>query len=203
MGFLGRTLSGMRQGVQRLFLDEENPEVILEQTLWDMEKKLIQMRRAVAQAVASFKRADRQRQQALISVQRWQNRAQMALSYGDEALAKEAIARSHDYDKVAKTLVQQGQEQQTFIAGVRKNLRSLEEQINQIKMQKEMYVARIRSAVAQQQLHRLKEELEFGNLQPAITDLEASMWQIEAENYLTDSLEAKFIALEKGMAAQE
>lgn len=203
MGFLGRTLNGMRQGVQRLFLDEQNPEVILEQTLWDMEKKLIQMRRAVAQAVASFKRADRQRQQALISVQQWQNRAQMALSYGDEALAKEAIARSHDYNKVAKTLVQQGQDQQTFIASVRKNLRNLEEQINQIKMQKEMYVARIRSAVAQQELQRLKEELEFGNLQPAIADLEASMWQIEAENYLTDSLEAKFIALEKRMAAQE
>ncbi|NJN71594.1 MAG: PspA/IM30 family protein [Limnothrix sp. RL_2_0] len=203
MGFLGRTLSGMRQGVQRLFLDEENPEVILEQALWDMEKKLIQMRRAVAQAVASFKRADRQRQQALISVQRWQNRAQMALSYGDEALAKEAIARSRDYDKVAKTLVQQGQEQQTFIADVRKNLRHLEEQINQIKMQKEMYVARIRSAVAQQELHRLKEELELGHLQPAIADLEADMWQIEAETYLTDSLEAKFIALEKHMAAQE
>lgn len=203
MGFLGRTLSGMRQGVQRLFLDEENPEVILEQTLWDMEKKLIQMRRAVAQAVASFKRADRQRQQALISVQRWQNRAQMALSYGDEALAKEAIARSHDYDKVAKTLVQQGQEQQTFIAGVRKNLRNLEEQINQIKMQKEMYVARIRSAMAQQEFHRLKEALDLEQIQPAIADLEASMWQIEAENYLTDSLEAKFIALEKRMAAQE
>lgn len=203
MGFLGRTFSGMRQGVQRLFLDEEDPEVILEQTLWDMEKKLIQMRRSVAQAVASFKRADRQRQQALISVQRWQNRAQMALRYGDEALAKEAIARSHDYDTVATTLVRQGQEQQTFIAGVRKNLRNLEAQINQIKMQKEMYVARISSAVAQQELHRLKEELEFGNLQPAIADLEASMWQIEAENYLTDSLEAKFIALEKRMAAQE
>jgi len=203
MGFLGRTLNGMRQGVQRLFLDEEDPEVILEQALWDMEKKLIQMRRAVAQAVASFKRADRQRQQALISVQQWQNRAQMALRYGDEALAKEAIARSHDYGKVAVTLVQQGQEQQTFIAGVRKNLRSLEAQINQIKMQKEMYASRIRSAVAQQELHRLKEELEFGHLQPAIADLEASMWQIEAENYLTDSLEAKFIALEKRMAAQE
>ncbi|MGB2924712.1 MAG: PspA/IM30 family protein [Limnothrix sp.] len=203
MGFLGQRFLSIRQGVQKLFLDEENPEIVLEQTLWDMEQKLIQMRRSVAQAVASFKRADRQRQQALISVQRWQNRAQMAVSYGDQSLAREAIARSVDYKRIATNLVEQGEQQQTFIAAVRKNLRDLEEQINQIKMQKDLYVARIRSAMAKQQLHRVKEELIIGHLQPAIAELEASMWQIEAENELTDSLETKFIALEKRVAAQE
>ena len=203
MGFLGRTWVGLSQGVKKLFQDEEDPEVILEQTLWDMEQKLIQMRRAVAQAVASFKRLDRQRQQAKILVQRWQNRAQMALTYGDEALAKEAIARSQSYATVAKNLNTQGKEQQTFIEGVRQNLRDLEEKVNQIKMQKDIYLTRIRSAVAQQELHRFKAELEEGLLQPAIADLEASMWQFEAENSLTDSLEAKFIALEKKAGIQD
>ncbi|AFY39191.1 phage shock protein A, PspA [[Leptolyngbya] sp. PCC 7376] len=193
MGLFGK----FRQGINKLFQDEENPEIILEQTLWDMEKKLIQMRRSVAQAVASSKRVDRQRQQAMIAVQRWQNRAQMALTYGDELLSKEAIARSHSYKKVADNLNQQGQEQQTFIEGIRENLRDLETKINQIKMQKDMYIARIRSAVAQQQLHKLKAEIQEGTLEPAIANIEASMWSLEAENQLSDSLEAKFLALEK------
>ena len=193
MGFFGN----FRQGIGKLFQAEDNPEIILEQTLWDMEQKLIQMRRAVAQAVASSKRVDRQRQQAIISVQRWQNRAQMALTYGDELLSKEAIARSHSYKKVADSLIEQGQEQKNFIEGIRENLRELETKINQIKMQKDMYIARIRSAVTQQQLHKLKEEIEGGMLEPAIAELEANMWAIEAANPLTDSLEAKFIALEK------
>ncbi|OKH18174.1 PspA/IM30 family protein [[Limnothrix rosea] IAM M-220] len=193
MGFFGN----FRQGVYRLFRDEENPEIILEQTLWEMEQKLIQMRRSVAQAVASSKRVDRQRQQAIILVQRWQNRAQMALAYGDELLSKEAIARSHSYQTVATNLTKQGQEQKIFIEDVRENLRDLETKINQIKMQKEMYISRIRSALAQQQLHRLRAEMEAGILEPAIANLEASMWSLEAENDLHDSLEAKFLALEK------
>ncbi len=193
MGFFGN----FRQGVRKLFQDEDDPEIILEQTLWEMEQKLIQMRRSVAQAVASSKRVDRQRQQAVILVQRWQTRAQIALTYGDELLSKEAIARSHSYQTVAANLTQQGQEQKNFVEGVRENLRDLEAKINQIKMQKEMYISRIRSAVAQQQLHRLKAEIEGGTLEPAIAELEASMWSLEAENGLNDSLEAKFLALEK------
>ena len=193
MGFFGK----FKQGINKLFQEEDNPEIILEQTLWDMEQKLIQMRRSVAQAVASAKRVDRQRQQATIQVQKWQTRAQMALTYGDELLSKEAIARSHSYKKVADNLTKQGTDQAGFIEGIRENLRDLEAKINQIKMQKEMYISRIRSAVAQQQLHRLKAEIEGGTLEPAIAELEASMWSLEAENGLNDSLEAKFLALEK------
>lgn len=203
MGFLGRTFGGIRRAIAKVFQDEADPEVVLEQTLWDMEKKLIQMRRSVAQAVASFKRADRQRQEALIAVQRWQNRAQMALTYGDETLAKEAIARSYSYETVAKNIGQQGQEQQTFITDVRRNLQDLEAKINQIKMQKEMYVARIRAAIAQQQLQHFKAELEGGVLNMAIADLETDLWQVEAETDLTDSLERKFLALEKKINLQE
>ena len=127
MGFFGN----FRQGVRKLFQDEDDPEIILEQTLWEMEQKLIQMRRSVAQAVASSKRVDRQRQQAVILVQRWQTRAQIALTYGDELLSKEAIARSHSYQTVAANLTQQGQEQKNFVEGVRENLRDLEAKINQ------------------------------------------------------------------------
>lgn len=203
MGFLGRTFTGIRQGVGKWFAAEADPEVILEQTLWDLEKKLIQMRRAIAQAVASFKRADRQRQEALITVQRWQHRAQMALTYGDEELAKQAIARSQSYQTVATRLTQQGQEQQQFIAQVRENLHDLEDKVNHIKMQKEMYVARIRTALAQQQLQQLQQELAGGHLHPAIANLESELWQLEAENQLVDSLEAKFIALERQMHPHE
>lgn len=193
MGFFGN----FRQGVRKLFQDEDDPEIILEQSLWEMEQKLIQMRRSVAQAVASSKRVDRQRQQAMLLVQRWQTRAQMALAYGDELLSKEAIARSHRYQAVATNLTEQRQGQQAFVEGLRENLRELEAKINQIKMQREMYIARIRAAVTHQQLHRLKVEIEGGALEPAIADLETSMWSLEAETSLSDSLEAKFLALEK------
>lgn len=193
MGFF-RTF---KQGIGKLFQGEDNPEIILEQTLWEMEQKLIQMRRSVAQTVASSKRLDRRRQQAMIQVQKWQTRAQMALTSGNESLSKAAIARSHSYKAVADNLITQGSEQTSFIEEIRENLQDLEAKINQIKMQKDMYIARIRSAITKQQLHQLKEEIEGGMLEPAIADLEAEMWAIEAANPLTDSLEDKFMTLEK------
>lgn len=193
MGFFGK----FKQGLNRLFQEEDNPELILEQTLWDLEQKLIQMRRAVAQAVASTKRVDRQRQQANIQVQKWQTRAQMALTYGNEQLSKAAIARSYSYQQVVNNLTAQRSDQVSFIGEVRENLQDLETKINQIKMQKDMYIARIRAAVTQQQLQKLKAEIEGDQLDPAIANLEAKLWAVEAANPLVDSLEAKFIALEK------
>jgi phage shock protein A len=197
MGFFGRTLVGIRQGVKKLFLEETEPEIILEQTLWDLEKQLIQMRRAAAQAIACSKRVERQQQEVQGFVSLWQNRAQMAADYGDHSLATEAIARSQSYQTIATNLQTQAQTQQTFITGVRKNLRDLEDKVTQIKLQKELYLTRIRAALANQQIHHLKTELTEGAIQPAIADLEASLWQIEADNDLTDALEAKFIALEQ------
>lgn len=197
MGFFGRTWLSLHQGVRKLFQEDEQPEVILEQTLWDLEKQLIQMRRAAAQAIACSKRVQRQHREVQGLVTLWQNRAQMAREYGDLGLATEAIARSQSYQTIATHLQRQGAAQQSFINGVRKNLRDLEDKVTQIKLQKELYLTRIRSALANQQIHHLKTELTEGAIQPAIADLEASLWHIEAETDLTDALEAKFIALEQ------
>ncbi len=197
MKFLGRIVTGVREGFAALLQSTEDPEDILEQTLWDMENQLIQMRRGVAQAAASFKRADRHRLQSLALKERWNTRAQIALIHGEEALAKEAITRSHTYQKTAQDLQAQVAKQQTFISEMRRNLRVLEERITQIKMQKDMYIVRIRTAIAQQQLHALKETIQQGIDHPDLENLEDFTWCLEAEYQLQDSLDAKFLALEK------
>ena len=193
MNFFRRTLDGIRQWWQ----PAADPEQILEQTLWDMEKKMIQMRRAVAQAVASSKRGERHRKTMAETAQRWQQWTRLALDCGDETLAKAAIARRQTYGAMLAKLDAQREEQQAFILGVRHDLEALEDKINQIKLQKDWYVTRLRTAIAQQQLQTLQQELMGGSLDAAIADLELSLWQVEAETDLLDPLEAQFRQLEK------
>lgn len=193
MNFFRRTLDGIRQWWQ----PAADPEQILEQTLWDMEKKMIQMRRAVAQAVASRKRGERHRKTMAETAQRWQQWTRLALDCGDETLAKAAIARRQTYGAMLAKLDAQREEQQAFILGVRHDLEALEDKINQIKLQKDWYVTRLRTAIAQQQLQTLQHELMGGSLDAAIADLELSLWQVEAETDLLDPLEAQFRQLEK------
>ncbi|MBV5257597.1 hypothetical protein FLX56_04070 [Synechococcus moorigangaii CMS01] len=193
MDFFRRTLGT----IQRWWQPVADPEQILEQTLWDMEKKLIQMRRAIAQAVATGKRVERHRKTMAEAVQRWQKWAKLALDCGDENLARAAIARRKHYNALLQELEGQRENQQTFVRRVRHDLQALEDEITQIKLRKDWYVTRLRTAIAQQQLQTLQQQLTGKDLEIPMADLELSSWQREAEAELFDPLEAQFRQLER------
>lgn len=195
MDFFRRTLGSIRQWWQPTV----DPEVILEQTLWDMEQNLIQMRRAVAQAVASGLRGERHRMMMTEVVQRWEQWAELALDHGDEKLARAAIARRKKYAEILAKLEAQWESQQTFILRIRHDLQSLEDKITQIKLQKDWYVTRLRTAITNQQLQALQRELLGDKLENRLADLEMSLWQLEAKNDPADPLEAQFRRLEKSL----
>ena len=115
MGLLDRLLRAARASLNDTLSGADDPEKLLEQTTADMQENLLQLRQAVAVAIATQKRSERQYDQAHNRAREFYNRAQSALEKGNEALAREALDRRQSYLETAKALEGQLTQQQSSV----------------------------------------------------------------------------------------
>ncbi|MFW6359879.1 MAG: PspA/IM30 family protein [Chroococcales cyanobacterium] len=203
MGLLDRIWRVIRANVNSLIHQTEDPEKILEQAVADMQQDLIQMRQAVAQAIATYKRTERQACQAESLAQEWYNRAELALSKGDEGLAREALTRRKSYLDTANPLKAQLEQQSEIVQRLKNDMRTLEAKISEAKHKKDMYIARARSAEASQRMQNLMGGLNTGTSLNAFERMEDKVMELEARSQVAaelggDDLEKRFAALEDG-----
>ena len=92
MGLIERILRLFRSNVNSWTAQREDPEKILEQTLYEMQENLVRMRQGVAQAIATQKRTERQAAQAQSTSEEWYRRASMALQQGNECARQPALS---------------------------------------------------------------------------------------------------------------
>lgn len=202
MGLLDRFLRVVRASLNDAVHGAEDPEQLLEQATTEMQENLLQLRQAVAVAIATQKRSERQYDQALTQAREFYNRAQSALTKGNEVLAREALSRRQSYLETAKALEGLLQQQQTSVQQLKANMRTLETKIAQARTQKDMYIARARSAKASQKLNEMITQVSgssFAQIEDKILDMEASAAAAaELNNLSQDALEKKFSTLEAG-----
>jgi phage shock protein A len=203
MGLLDRIGRVIRANLGSLVSQAEDPEKILEQTVIDMQDDLIKLRQAVAQAIATQKRTERQYSQNESSAQEWYLRAQLALQKGDENLAREALSRRKSYQETATALKTQLDQQSGIVSQMKENMRVLENKLAEAKTKKDMYIARARSAKASQQINEMMGRMGNNNAYAAFERMEEKVLQFEAQSQaiaeLTENtLEKKFAQLESG-----
>lgn len=202
MSLLDRILRIIRANITSWIGNAEDPEKILEQTVEEMQQNLIQMRQAVAQAIASQKRTERQIAQANSTAQEWYSRAQLALQQGDETLARDALTRRKSYQETAEAMQAQLTEQSTIVGRLKQEMKTVESKISEAKTKKDLYIARARSAQASQKLNELLGTTNTSGTLGAFEKMEEKVLQLEAQNEAiavlgTDDLEKKFISLEE------
>lgn len=203
MGLIDRILRVFRANLNSLIGQAEDPEKILEQAVEDMQQDLIQLRQAVAQAIATQKRTERQAAQAETTAQEWYNRAQLALSNGDDNLAREALTRRKSYQETAKAMRDQLVQQSSVVTKLKDNMRTLESKISEAKTKKDLYIARARSAQASQKINEMLGNTGTGSALTAFERMEEKVMQLEAQSEAiaelgSNELEKKFAALEGG-----
>jgi phage shock protein A len=203
MGLIDRILRVIRANLNSLIGQAEDPEKVLEQAVEDMQQDLIQLRQAVAQAIATQKRTERQASQAKSTASEWYNRAQLALSKGDENLAREALTRRKSYEETAKAMQDQLSQQAGVVTKLKENMRALESKISEAKTKKDLYIARARSAQASQKINEMLGNVGTGNALSAFERMEEKVLQIEAQSEAleelgSNDLEKRYAALEAG-----
>jgi phage shock protein A len=206
MGLFDRAFRVIRANLSGVVNQAEDPEKVLEQTIVEMQGNLIQLRQAVAQAIATQKRTERQSAQAKSTAQEWYNRAELALQKGEEDLAKQALTRRQGYLESAFAMDSQLGQQQDVVTKMKDNMRRLEVKIAEAKTQKDMYIARARSAEASQRIQEMLGGVGTGSSIAAFEQMEQRVIELEArsealEELSGDPLERRFAALEGGSTA--
>ena len=201
MGLIDRILRVIRANLNQLVGQAEDPEKILEQTVMDMQEDLIQLRQAVAQAIATQKRTERQAHQAQSTADEWYHRAQLALQQANESLAREALTKRKSYQETAEAMIAQLEQQNTVVVRLKKDMQMLESKISEAKTKKDMYIARARSAQASQKINEMLGGINTSNSLSAFERMEEKVLQLEAQSQAiselgSDDLQKKFASLE-------
>ncbi|MGD1704531.1 PspA/IM30 family protein [Dapis sp. BLCC M229] len=202
MGIFDRLWGIIRGNINSLVSGAEDPEKVLEQTVKDMQSDLVKLRQAVAQAIATQKRTERQCYQAQSTADEWYRRAQLALQKGQDDLAREALTRRKSYQETATVMKVQVEQQKQVVEKLKQNMRQLEHKISEAKLKKNMYIARARSARASEKLNEMLGLVNTGNTLSAFEQMEEKIIQLEAKSEAmaelgTDSLEKQFVSLER------
>ncbi|GAV76795.1 PspA_IM30 domain-containing protein [Cephalotus follicularis] len=179
----------------------EDPEKILDQAVLEMNDDLAKMRQATAQVLASQKQLENKYKAAQQGSEDWYRRAQLALSKGDEDLAREALKRRKSLADSASALKAQLDQQKGVVDNLVSNTRLLESKIQEAKSKKDTLKARAQSARTSTKVQELIGTLNTSSALSAFEKMEEKVLamesQSEALNQLTsDELEGKFAMLE-------
>ncbi|PLS68977.1 MAG: hypothetical protein CV045_04840 [Cyanobacteria bacterium M5B4] len=201
MGLLDRIGMVARSNLNALVTAAEDPEKILEQTIIDMQEDLVQLRQAVAQAMAAMKRQEQQYKQTENQVNEWERRAMLALQKGDDNLAREALSRKKTHAETLATLKPGYDQTVAQVNQLKKSLTILESKIAEAKTKKEMLKSRIQAAKAQENLNNMMGKINTNSAAAAFERMEERVMMAEAKASATselgmDNLESQFAMLE-------
>jgi phage shock protein A len=203
MGLFDRLSRVVRANLNDMVSKAEDPEKILEQAVTDMQEDLLQLRQAVARTIAEQKRTEQKYSQDQAEASKWEQRAKLALTKGDENLAREALQRKKSYSETANILKQQLDQQATQVDSLRRNLIALESKISEAKTKKNMLQARAKAAKANEEVQKTLGGIDTTSPMSAFERMEEKVLEMEARSQAVGELggmgvEQEFARLEAG-----
>lgn len=200
MGVFSRFLDIVNANINSLLDKAEDPEKMIKLMMQEMEDTLIELKSSCAAKMASRAKTDRTYKEALNAIDRWQSRAELAISKGREDLAREALLER----KQAKASLDQLQAElvtyDEVIKTAKSEINQIEDKLSAVKQKYQIMVERAKRAreeqVAQEALKRASDSSTFGRF----SDMEEKIDRMQATNEMhrtTSSLDEKFRDLEE------
>ncbi len=207
MGIFDRFKRVVKSNLNDMISKAENPEKMLNQLIVDMNQQLIESKKSVASAIADEKKLERQAKENLAAGAEWERKAMLAVRAGKEDLAKEALVRKQEFDKLATQYKEQWEVQHESVEKLKSALRGLQQKIEEAQRKKNLLIARSKRAEAQRKINETIGGMADTSAFEAFEQMSKRMDQLEAENEAmveiedmsrSDSLEEQFIQLEAG-----
>eukprot|EP00891_Asterochloris_glomerata_P004450 jgi/Astpho2/4450/Aster-00060 len=186
----------------------EDPRKMLDQAVVEMQEDLVKMRRASSEVLATQRMLETRVANAKRDGDSWYRRAQLALSKGEEELAREALRRRKTFTDAESALQKQLDQHTRATQQLLGNIRMLESKLTEAASKKETLKARAMSAQASKDMNEwLAGQLAgvrastntglaaFNKMEEKVLALEA---EVEAAEQMAPSnlLESKFAMLE-------
>jgi phage shock protein A len=142
----------LRANINDLIDNAEDPELMLDQLIRDMNEELRGARGQVAAMIAQEKELAADKAEADRLSAEWQRRAELAVEQGKDDLAREALRRKRDSDENGRVYAEQLTAQQQAVSRLKGQLQELENKRAAMESKRDSLVARGRRARAQQQV---------------------------------------------------
>ncbi|MGG7176807.1 PspA/IM30 family protein [Clostridium paraputrificum] len=155
MGIFTR-MSNMVKGKVNATLDEmENPIELLDQKLKDMDEQLSKAKLNSAQVLGNVHEIEKRMNLAQKEAADYDQKVKLALSKGNEDLAKRALAKKVDSDKKYESLKASYETSKVQADSLKKNLRALQEEIDKTRSYRDEAAARYSNAQASKKVNEV------------------------------------------------
>ncbi len=206
MGIFDRFRRVVKSNLNDMISKAENPEKMLNQLLLEMQEQLIESKKSVASAIADEKKLERQMNQNLALAAEWENKAKLAVRAGKDDLAKEALLRKQEYQRLGEQYREQWQAQHDSVEKLKQALRQLQQKIEEAQRKKNLLIARAKRADAQKRIQETITGMKNTSAFEAFDQMSSRVERIEAEAEAMQelggiedrSVEKEFAALESG-----
>ncbi len=131
MGLFGRVGDILSANLNDMVDRFEDPEKMLKQAVREMEAAIVEARRETARAMAAEKLAGKDLADSERQVRDWQRRAEQAVRAGDDALARKALARKQEHDKVSAALRDQATAAAEASGALRRQLEAMQAKLSE------------------------------------------------------------------------
>jgi phage shock protein A len=180
MGVLERLSTLIRANINDMLDQAEDPEIMLNQILRDMENEINSARSQVADMMAQERlfRDDLDAEERKVA--HMTERAEHYVRQGDDAMAREALKRKSDSDANIAVLQRQLEAQSDMVGRLRGQLDALEEKYRQAMSNRDSLLARHRRARAQAQVTATMRDLDVTDYTGDLARMEQRIRMSEA-----------------------
>jgi phage shock protein A len=207
MSLLSRFIGVVRSNLNALLNRAEDPTKMLDQTLIDMEAAFRKAKDQVAKSMADQRKLEKSLADQKRESEKWSERAMAAVQKGDDDLAREALRRKQEHQRMAAQFEQESQTHTHNVEQLRTGLHELEDKIAEIKRKKNLLISKQRRAEAQSQIYSTLEGIQDAGALDTIERMESKIEEMghlaDARRELSgefrgDALERKFQELTPG-----
>lgn len=146
MALLERVGTLLRANVNDLIDRAEDPEKMLKQLVLDMENQLLQLKTQVAIAIADQHLLEKKRAEHGDAEGSWRKKAELAVSKGQDDLARAALDRSLGHKHMTESFAQQLADQKAEAESLRDAFGKLQQKLKETQARCEMMIVEHRRA---------------------------------------------------------
>jgi phage shock protein A len=180
MGVLDRLSTLIRANINDMLDQAEDPEIMLNQILRDMEGEINKARSQVADMMAQEKIYKDDLSAAQSNSSHMEERAEYYVRQSNDSMAKEALKRKADADANVGVLQQQLQAQSEMVGRLRSQLDTLQAKYQDAMSNRDNLIARVHRAKAQQQVATTMQNLDVSDYSGDLSRMEQRIRMQEA-----------------------
>lgn len=180
MGVVERLSNMFKAKVNGAIDEMENPIELLDQKIRDMQESLNSAKLSSAQILGNVHEIEKKMENAKRESQDFDAKVRLAMSKGDEELAKKALQKKLDADKTYESLKRSYDDASVKAEAIKKNLLELEEEIEQTRNYRDEAAARYNNAQASSKVNEILADVETKTNKISIEDIERKIQRKEA-----------------------